>query len=436
MSTSEQQPHVRALELAASAIDVNLGYAETVELEAHLAACPRCRREAATLRADAAAIRTRAQLLPSSRVDEAVLGEIARPGAPRPRLMLLAAAALLLLGMLATVAAGATLLRSRDGLPSTVVPPDPVAAIDPVPAASPSLPSETVVPVFVSSDPPAAYAASPSPAPTPASTPASISATPTTPVATESPYPVLVPSVRLRVVGGPNQAGESITVGNSVDVSLELVTQDLDASRCTLTHRVVPDKPEIKASTVRLSPAPTQTVALIDGEHTFSASCPSTAGVLTARVQKNVWDRQPERCKDFAFQDSPISVSTLAELDTGMIGSWEGCVTTPWLPAYYVSVTFRDNGTYSATSDEVLDGQRMVALYYGSDDESASKVYAVNDLQASLKGVGQIDVYFGANDVVRDELRNVRLMGDKLEFEVFHFTQYGPITFQLTRQPG
>ncbi len=78
----------------------------------------------------------------------------------------------------------------------------------------------------------------------------------------------------------------------------------------------------------------------------------------------------------------------------------------------------------------------MVAMYYGTDEESPSKVYAVNDLQASLKGVGQIDVYFGAKDVVRDELRNIRLMGDKLEFEVFHLGQYGPMTFQLTRQPG
>lgn len=62
------------------------------------------------------------------------------------------------------------------------------------------------------------------------------------------------------------------------------------------------------------------------------------------------------------------------------------------------------------------------------------KRYAINDLQASLKGLGQIDVAFqpgetdGAN---RDELRNIRLMGDLLEFELFHQSAYGPVTFQL-----
>jgi hypothetical protein len=48
--------------------------------------------------------------------------------------------------------------------------------------------------------------------------------------------------------------------------------------------------------------------------------------------------------------------------------------------------------------------------------------------------VGQIDVVFGPEPGVRDELRNVRLMGDQLEFELFHMAQYGPVTFQLYRQ--
>jgi hypothetical protein len=61
-------------------------------------------------------------------------------------------------------------------------------------------------------------------------------------------------------------------------------------------------------------------------------------------------------------------------------------------------------------------------------------VYAVLDLQDSRLGVGQIDIAFDLDPAVRDGLRNIRLMGDKLEFEMFHFEQYGPITFRLYRQ--
>jgi hypothetical protein len=35
--------------------------------------------------------------------------------------------------------------------------------------------------------------------------------------------------------------------------------------------------------------------------------------------------------------------------------------------------------------------------------------------------------------VVRDKLRNIRLMGDQLRFEFFHFGVYGPLTFELNR---
>ena len=100
---------------------------------------------------------------------------------------------------------------------------------------------------------------------------------------------------------------------------------------------------------------------------------------------------------------------------------------------YEVTVTLRADGTYSATTTEVLDGNQMIAMYYGTDDDYPSKVYAINDFQDSRLGVGQIDVAFGPEPALRDSLRNVRLMGDKLEFEVFHMEQYGPITFQLYR---
>jgi hypothetical protein len=437
MTTHEQRPHGRALELAASAIDTTLTRAEISELELHLAACPACAREATTLRADAAALRARPALLPSSRVDQAVFGAIARPRTPPQRYLLLAGATLLLLALLATVAVGAAFLRSRDGLPSTIAPPDPVALLQPSPDGSPTPPSDTASPLVTAVDPSAAPTAEPSPTVTPApeSTPTTAPTPTSAPTQGPTAAPVLVPTVGLRIDGSSDELAHPITRGASVDVGLKLVTHDLDASRCVVTHRVVPDKPEVKGSTVRLPPIATQTIALIDGRHTFSASCPSSQGVLEATLKTIATDGQPERCKGFAFQESPISISTFDELNSGIIGTWDGCVTTPWLPAYFVSVTFRDDGTYSATSTEVLDGQEMVAMYYGTDAESPSKVYAINDIQASNKGIGQIDVFFDVGTVVRDELRNIRLMGDKLEFEVFHFGRYGPLTFQLDRRP-
>jgi hypothetical protein len=115
-----------------------------------------------------------------------------------------------------------------------------------------------------------------------------------------------------------------------------------------------------------------------------------------------------------------------------MVGTWVGCATTPWTSPYWVTVSFQSDGTYSARADENRDALVSSAFYYGSDADSPLKVYEVDDLQADLEGVGQIDVVFDVGTVTRDELRNIRLMGDQLAFEYFHF-DHGPITYELWR---
>jgi hypothetical protein len=94
------------------------------------------------------------------------------------------------------------------------------------------------------------------------------------------------------------------------------------------------------------------------------------------------------------------------------------------------------DGTYSAASTEVLDGTDMTAMYWGIDDDDPAKLYAINDFQESLLGLGQLNITAGLapEPGVRGSLRNVRLMGDQLEFELFHMDEYGPVTFQLYRQ--
>lgn len=184
---------------------------------------------------------------------------------------------------------------------------------------------------------------------------------------------------------------------------------------------------------MKLAPLTRQTIALKDGWHAFVVSCPSAIGKLTERVRVLATDFQPEACKGFTFTRDAITADSYEQLRDGVVGSWQGCVTTPWTPMYAVSLEFRADGTYSAMTSEVLDDVRMIALYWGMDADSPLKTYAINDFQGSKLGVGQIDLVFGVGSTTRDQLTNVRLMGDKLEFELFHLGQYGPLTFQLDR---
>jgi hypothetical protein len=255
-----------------------------------------------------------------------------------------------------------------------------------------------------------------------------------TPSATPTPAPTPRPSLVIEVNGIDMGAWMlRFATGDHVDVDVSLVTVGVQLSSCKLTQAIVPDKPGIAPTSVDLTPKPKQSVALIDGLHTFTATCPSSRGPLTSRTEVRAADGRPERCLGFDFQPSAITVSTLAELRDGIVKTWQGCVTTPWVPVYWVTITFRADGTYSAVSTEVLDGQQMIAMYYGIDDDSPNKKYQLNDLQDNQQGIGDIDIVFGPGSPTRDDLRHITLMGDKLSFEFFHFGIYGPVTFRLNR---
>ena len=173
--------------------------------------------------------------------------------------------------------------------------------------------------------------------------------------------------------------------------------------------------------------------ALIDGHHEFRASCPTVIGPLNAKTSILAADGAPERCAGWAFPNDPVSITTVDELTAGMVGSWHGCVDTPWVPTYWVEMTFRADGTYSSVANEVLDGSSQPAMYYGTDDDDPGKVWRIDDLQASGLGVGIIDIVFGGDSVNRDAISAIRLMGDRLEFEMMHRGAYGPLVFQLVR---
>jgi len=232
----------------------------------------------------------------------------------------------------------------------------------------------------------------------------------------------------------------SIPAGEDhVDATVEVFTSGLSRSRCTLTHTFTPDRPDLDSPTQTLQPETSQVVSLRDGSHRFQLACPSSAGTLRSERLISAFDRLPERCHGWEFGDAPLSATTLDALEDGMIGSWIGCVTTPWVPPYWVDLTFRSDGTYSAVSTEVLDEWEMIAMYYGTDRDKPNKRWALTDIDDSGSGVGRIEIAWDDHDHTNpDELRNVELMGDQLRFELIHLGEYGPVTFEVHRtdRPG
>jgi hypothetical protein len=249
------------------------------------------------------------------------------------------------------------------------------------------------------------------------------------------PTPVPDPSVTLLFNDQPDPGTFWIDSGDTVTGELALVTRDLNRTACSVTHETVPDAPDIAPSSASLRPVATQTVALTDGLSTFRAACPSASGTRRATVVVQAMDGRPERCQGWSFERTAPTAATYEALAAGVVGTWEGCVRTPWLAPYFVTMTLRADGTYSATSSEVLDGQDMIAMYYGMDDDAPSKRYHLADMLDDGLGVGEIDVVFDVGSVVRGDLRNVRFMGERLAFEFFHRSEYGPVTFELRRVP-
>jgi len=136
-----------------------------------------------------------------------------------------------------------------------------------------------------------------------------------------------------------------------------------------------------------------------------------------------------DACLDFEFRSTATTVETFDELESALIGTWAGCVWTPWTPPYWVTLEFRADGTYTSRAEVAPNGEKYPALYYGTDDDSPDKRYQLHDLHDSGLGSGQIDI--GGN---RDELRNIALMGDRMQFEFFHASVYGPLTYRLYLQ--
>jgi hypothetical protein len=144
-----------------------------------------------------------------------------------------------------------------------------------------------------------------------------------------------------------------------------------------------------------------------------------------------------DACVGYTFPDSPVTADSLAALQTGILGTWAGCVTTPWTLPYWVVITFRSDGTYSGTASVGPDGYAGPAFYWGTDADSALKEYELTHFEPSLGRMGEMNIVFknAEEDLVvyRVDLRDVRVMGDRLDFVVFNIGTSGPLTYRLYR---
>ncbi len=131
-----------------------------------------------------------------------------------------------------------------------------------------------------------------------------------------------------------------------------------------------------------------------------------------------------------------VNPPTLIALRAGMVGTWRGKQTTPWIPVQQVEFTFRSDGTYSAHNL----GTNGPALYYGIDMDTPAKKYVVNDLRANGDGKGTIRVVFSANDPGNvGTLDGVRVCASGARLDFDFIASWGsassPIEYRLARYP-
>jgi hypothetical protein len=139
----------------------------------------------------------------------------------------------------------------------------------------------------------------------------------------------------------------------------------------------------------------------------------------------------PTDCDSFQFDETPSTSENLGDLELSLIGEWRGCVTTPWVPKYLISMTFKDDGTYSSKllKASVNPGS---ALYYGTDNDAPEKTYTITNFHEDI-GAGNLVIYFDSGTTVTEGLSRVKIMGNKLSFSFHHFNQYGPLQLELVR---
>ncbi len=236
---------------------------------------------------------------------------------------------------------------------------------------------------------------------------------------------------------GDSMTSFKIRSGTTRQLPVYVNATGVDLDKCELKVLTLPDKPDIASSEKTLKALTTQSLDFIDGKHTATVECRDRRSALSAQHTVRVWDNLPEKCQSVSYNvPHTASVTTLAEFQSQIVGTWVGCADSPWWPTYYVEITFNADGSYSAASGEELDGNISHGGFYDYNLEGAhnSKVYGLTSFQNGT-GQGFIDmVHPNGSTIQRGDLRNAKVSGDKLVFDFYHRSQYGPIVFQLNKK--
>lgn len=231
----------------------------------------------------------------------------------------------------------------------------------------------------------------------------------------------------------------SITDGSAAKkLAVRVSTKNVDIKTCSLSIKTTPDKPGDGTPKYSATPTAEQSVAFNDGTHTITLKCPTSkkGEFLTVEKYLKVTDAQPELCKNFSYSAPASSTASSASaLRSAMNGTWTGCVDTPWWPDYHVVVTFNQDGTYNAYSDEDLDGYTFDGgfYFYNTKGASSSKVFGVNSLNSGA-GKGYLDVIRMESGVTqRGELSNIKLSGSNMTFDYRLTDDSEPLQFKLKK---
>jgi len=149
----------------------------------------------------------------------------------------------------------------------------------------------------------------------------------------------------------------------------------------------------------------------------------------------------PTNCADFDSPTIAPTATSVEALSSAMVGTWVGCITTPWTSTYLVRLTFNADGTYDSEALEVpvfvvtgTPDAGTPGLYYGADGPDPRKRWAVSDVGETGAGSGTIVIAFTPGATVTNRLNDIRLTNDRLSFEFLHLDSYGLLRLHLVRQ--
>ena len=142
----------------------------------------------------------------------------------------------------------------------------------------------------------------------------------------------------------------------------------------------------------------------------------------------------PENCINYAHTAYGKKAASYEAVKTGIVDKWVGCVTTPWVPPYKISIEFKADGTYSAKYiDTGPTNPKMPALYYGTDADNPAKTYSITNFLDNGTAIGTIVIYFDTGTRTTGGLRDIALTGNTLTMNFWHRDTTGPVRLDLVR---